>query len=225
MCLSINWTNLLKWFIYVLAIISACLSIVVFVLDQMDTDRAMQMQEEKNAQKNKSTSPVLVDSQTKNNIILGLLMLSSTAPASFHYCSPRLFFIALMVILSALTLICRVLLAAVFRAQYLLTVILSAVCGCLYFYLVAFKAKDPNDSSWKTFVQPNSRDMVSGGGSSVAEDNVQVIVVRKPRKKTTARPKSRSYKSRSKKSDKTNKSWCIFRLYIIIITCMCFNFN
>lgn len=188
---------MLKWFIYVLAIITACLSIVLFVLDQMDTDRAMQQEQERN-----SSRPVKVDSQTKNNIILGLLMLSSTAPASFHYCSPRLFFIALLVILSALTLICRSLLATVFRAQYLMTVILTAICGCLYFYLVGFKAKDPYDSSWRTFVQPNNRDLVSGAGSSsAAEDNVQVIVVRKPKKKTTTRAKSRS-----KKSDKTNKS-------------------
>ncbi|KAH9402311.1 hypothetical protein TYRP_016369 [Tyrophagus putrescentiae] len=201
--LQINWIGLLKWFIYLLAAITAVLAIVVFVLDQMDTDRALQEREEANSKRNVSngSSAAKADSQTKNNIILGLLMLSSTAPASFHYCSPRLFFIALMVVLSALTLICRALLAALFRAQYLSTVIVSALAGCLYFYLVAFRAKDPADSSWKTFVQPNSRELGSGAGSSAGEDNVQVIVVRKPKKRKTATRKS------SKKSGKIVKEF------------------
>mgnify|MGYP007002772082 CR=1 FL=1 len=202
--LQINWIGLLKWFIYLLAAITAVLAIVVFVLDQMDTDRALQEREEANSKRNVSngSSAAKADSQTKNNIILGLLMLSSTAPASFHYCSPRLFFIALMVVLSALTLICRALLAALFRAQYLSTVIVSALAGCLYFYLVAFRAKDPADSSWKTFVQPNSRELGSGAGSSAGEDNVQVIVVRKPKKRKTATRKSSKKSGKSEKSDK-----------------------
>ena len=149
-----NCVCCLRWCIYVLSAITAVMAIAVFTIDQY----VHHHNQEKRVEQNSTTS---------KNIIMAGVMLASAAPGIYHCFSPRLIFIALMVLLSAVYLICRGFWAHEYRPWMVISVILNAIFGCIYFYFAAFRVeREPDESSWKTFTKPSSGLNSSALGSS-----------------------------------------------------------
>ena len=209
MCLNIFcFLCILLLFIYLLSIASAILSIAICAID-LHINSEFQNNNTVHTNQTMATTTTTYTSTT-NNIILAVLMLCSAIPGIYHYFSPRLIFIALMVLFSAICLICRAFMAAQFHLRMMSTVILDAILGCIFFYVGAFLLeRETDESNWNTFTKKHSGAGSSMSGSSALPSSAPGTSALGPQStahnKSSKVPKSAKKKKKKKRSRSSKK--------------------
>ena len=150
-CINLS-VCIIKWLIYITSGIVLIMAVVLFIMDIRDTGR--------------TNSPV------GPSIGLLVLMLLAGGTGLLHCYSPRLIFIVVMVLLSALYLVLRFPFAPLYyRPLFMLPIMFDAIFGCIYFYLVAFKIEhDLDETSWKTLTKVSYINSSSPKSSSIEQE-------------------------------------------------------